>query len=252
MNKAAHITKNLFTFYSEVSRLGELESGTIGGIPWIGRPSGGWPGYLLGGGAPGTGQVKLIAAGMTEGSVPAFWILESDRSGATEKLLTSHGIRMINYWTGMYLEGKDMQMNVQPAPDCEIRKIRSENELDLWLGLVNRVIMTSTGLDPALFRKLLPAGKFHFYGLWKDDELLSATLIFVHDRTAGLYFVATDEAQQGKGYGTAIIDYAMNDIEAAGAERFVLHATRQGMKLYQRAGFQEVNRYDIYWLLGKR
>ncbi|MDF1571470.1 MAG: GNAT family N-acetyltransferase [Bacteroidales bacterium] len=252
MNEAAHITKNLFTFYSEVSRLGELESGIIGGIPWIGRPSGGWPGYLLGGGAPGAGQVKQIAASMAQGSVPAFWILESDGSGATEKLLSSHGIRMINYWTGMYLEGRDMQMNVQPAPECDIRKISGENELDLWLGLVNRVIMTSTSLHPALFRKLLPDKNFHFYGLWKNDELLSATLIFVHDQTAGLYFVATDALQQGRGYGTAIFDYAMKELKTAGAERLVLHATRQGMKLYHRAGFREVNRYDIYWLLGKR
>ncbi len=252
MDKAAHITQNLFTFYTEVSRLGQLGSGSICGIPWIGRPSGGWPGYLLGGGVPDAGQVKQIAASMAEGSVPAFWILESDSSGATEKLLSPHGIRMINYWTGMYLEGKDMQMNVHPAPDCEIRKIRGENELDLWLGLVNRVIMTSSSPDPALFRKLLLAEKFHFYGLWKDNELWSATLIFVHDQTAGLYFVATDEMQQGRGYGGAILDYSMKEMQAAGVERLVLHATRQGMKLYQRAGFREVNRYDIYWLLGKR
>jgi len=252
MSEAAHITINLFTFYAEVSRLGQLGSGTIGGVPWIGRPSGGWPGYLLGGGAPDAGQVNQIAAGMAKGSVPAFWILESDGSGTTEKLLSSNGIRMINYWTGMYLEARDVQMNVQTAPECEIRKISGENELDLWLGLVNRVIMTSGSLDPALFRKLLLSENFHFYGLWKNDELLSATLIFVHNRTAGIYFVATDEMQRGRGYGAAILGYAIKDMKEAGAERLVLHATRQGLKLYHRAGFREVNRYDIYWLLGKR
>jgi len=252
MSEAAHITINLFTFYAEVSRLGQLGSGTIGGVPWIGRPSGGWPGYLLGGGAPDAGQVNQIAAGMAKGSVPAFWILESDGSGTTEKLLSSNGIRMINYWTGMYLEARDVQMNVQTAPECEIRKISGENELDLWLGLVNRVIMTSGSLDPALFRKLLLSEYFHFYGLWKNDELLSATLIFVHNRTAGIYFVATDEIQRGRGYGAAILGNAIKDMKEAGAERLVLHATRQGLKLYHRAGFREVNRYDIYWLLGKR
>jgi ribosomal protein S18 acetylase RimI-like enzyme len=252
MNETVHITGNLFTFYKEVARLGQLGRGTIGGIPWVGSPSGGWPGYLLGEGAPDTSQVKEIAAAMTAGKVPALWILESVLENETEKRMSAHGIRMINYWTGMYLNVADRQAHMQTDQEYEIRKITRESQMDRWVGLVNRVIMTSSNLDPALFRKLLYSEKFHFYGLWYDDELLSATLIFVHDLTAGLYFIATDEVHQGKGYGTAIVDYAMHDIQAAGAERFILHATRQGLKLYQKKGYRAVNRYDIYWLLGKR
>lgn len=310
MNDKAHITANLFAFYHEVVRHGKLGHGTIAGIPWIENPAGGWPGYLLGGAKPDHEKVKEIADAMRDGRVPAFWIMESDPSGETEKVLSTYGIRMINYWTGMCLEAASLNAkkpsagakppaaNSQssapaaqstgaearsPASDAisataddnrpsgsgggltsgsnmhlpadnklEIRKIARKTEMDQWVALVNKVVMTSSQLDPHLFRNLMHSDAFYFYGLWHDNEILSTTLIFVHDQSGGLYFVATDEARQGKGYGTAISTFAMREVQKAGAKRFVLHATRQGLKLYQKTGFRKVNRYDIYWLLGKR
>lgn len=252
MSEKVQITDNLFSFYKQVVRIGKLESGIIAGVPWVGSPSGAWPGYLIGGDITDTGQLTEIAAAISAGRVPSLWILESVPERNTEKLLSVHGLRMVNYWTGMYLDATDMQDRVQSARHCEIQKLSGESDIDLWVRLINRVIMTSSRLDPVLFKKLLANEKFHLYGLWKGDELLSTTLIFVQDRIAGLYFVATDEAHQGKGYGAAIADYAMNDMKAAGAQSFVLHATRPGMKLYLKKGFRAVNRYDIYWMLGKR
>lgn len=252
MSEKEQITENLFSFYKQVVRLGKLDSGTIARIPWVRNPSGAWPGYLIGSEITDTDQLTAIAAAISAGSVPPLWILESAPERNTEKLLSVHGLRMVNYWTGMYLDVADLQDREQSARHCVIRKITGESDIDLWVGLVNRVIMNSSRLDSTLFMKLPANEKFHLYGLWKEDELLSTTLIFVHDRIAGLYFVATDEAHQGKGYGTAIADYAMNDIKAAGVESFVLHATRPGLKLYQKRGFRAVNRYDIYWMLGKR
>ena len=246
------ITDNLFRFYKQVVRLGNLGEGKIAGIPWVGSPSGEWPGYLLGGEVADSGQLKVVTDAISAGSVPAFWILESAPEDNIENSLSDYGLRIINYWTGMYLDAKNIQLPVQYPQHCRIQRITRESDVDHWVRLVNRVIMKSNRLDPALFMKFLFDEKFHFYGLWKGDELLSTTLIFVQDRIAGLYFIATEEAHQGKGYGAAILDYAMNDVKAAGAKGFVLHATRLGMKLYQKRGFRAVNRYDIYWMLGKR
>lgn len=308
MNSSTDITANLYAFYSEIAQHGKLRQGTIAGIPWIGSPSGGWPAYLLGGANPDPGTVKEIVDAMRDKRIPAFWIMESDPSGDTEKLLSQQGIRMVNYWTGMYMEPSalkdtvaDKSDNILPAgsdklhasasdkisasdPDdnvpagsvdmhaaavantvppesgaglqaerhWEIRKISSEREMDQWVELVNRVVMTSSQLDREIFRKLLQFDAFFFYGLWSGDEILSTTLIFVHDQSGGLYFIATDPAHQGKGYGRAITSHAITKVQNAGAKRFVLHSTRQGRRLYRGMGFHEVNRYDIYWLLGKR
>jgi ribosomal protein S18 acetylase RimI-like enzyme len=247
-----HITENLIDFYSEVAQLGGLPISGIAGIPYVGSQAGGWPGYLLGGQDLSAEKVAAIATAMEGGKVPPFWIMESAPGNKTEKLLSYRGIRMINYWIGMYQEAQQLEYIPPQELRFEIRKCSKESEMDAWVELVNRVVMTSSQLDKELFRKLLYFDKFHFYGLWEGDEILSTTLIFVQNQTAGLYFVATRQAHQGKGYGTAITDYAMNDVKAAGANRFVLHSTREGLPLYQKTGFREMNRYDIYWLLGKR
>ncbi len=247
-----HITENLVNFYSEVAHTGGLDAGSIAGIPYVSNQAGGWPRYLLGTNDLSGEKVKQIAAAMSGGKVPPFWIMESAPGKNTEKLLSASGIRLINYWTGMYQEASNIRSTVQPCHNCELHRLSENSEIELWVELVNEVIMTSSQLDTQLFRKLLYSGKFHFYGLWKGDDFLSATLIFVHNQTAGLYFVATRQAYQGRGFGTAIAKYAMDEVKAAGAERFVLHSTREGLKLYQNSGFLTMNRYDIYWLLGKR
>ena len=252
MSEQTNITANLVAFYTEIAGNAGLHRGTIAGIPYVDHGAGRWPSYLLDGGVNGQDQVIGIVSAMQKKSVPSLWIMESYNDPETEKLLSLHGLRKINYWTGMSLEKHDAFEYHPDRRHVQLKRLGTLDELSQWIGLVNEVVMTSAKLEMDLFSNLLSNDGFHFFGLWKEKDIIATTLIFVHKNTGGIYFVATRKEFQGMGYGACLAKYALQEIQKQAINKFVLHSTKAGMRLYQKLGFTPRNRYDIYWMLGNR
>jgi ribosomal protein S18 acetylase RimI-like enzyme len=67
----------------------------------------------------------------------------------------------------------------------------------------------------------------------------------------GVYNVATLPGHQRRGYGEAVMRYALADARRAsgmahGEQRVILQSTPAGLKLYERMGFRTVARVSVY------
>jgi len=65
--------------------------------------------------------------------------------------------------------------------------------------------------------------------------------------TVGVYNVATMPEFRRRGYGEAVMRYALADAERVRAPRpIVLQSTEAGLRLYEKMGFRTVARFSVY------
>jgi ribosomal protein S18 acetylase RimI-like enzyme len=63
----------------------------------------------------------------------------------------------------------------------------------------------------------------------------------------GVYNVATLPDQQRRGYGEAVMRYAVAQAQKEhGVEQSILQSTPAGLQLYQRMGYRTITRVAVY------
>ncbi len=80
-----------------------------------------------------------------------------------------------------------------------------------------------------------------------DGIPVSTIEMFPTDRsTIGLYNLATLTKHRGKGIGSAMMNYALNTAKALGYKTAVLQASKDGIGIYKKFGFEVVTNYFEY------
>jgi ribosomal protein S18 acetylase RimI-like enzyme len=85
-----------------------------------------------------------------------------------------------------------------------------------------------------------------YVGYW-DEEPVATTAIVMGGGAMGVYNVATVPTHQRRGFGEAVMRYALDDARRrSGVERAILQSTPAGLRLYQRMGFRTVTKVSVY------
>jgi ribosomal protein S18 acetylase RimI-like enzyme len=87
------------------------------------------------------------------------------------------------------------------------------------------------GLDPARLVNVLA---------FLDGEPVASGSAYLDGTTAGVYNIATVEQFRGRGLGTAVTAWLMNDAYERGCEETILHASPDGFPVYERLGYETV------------
>ena len=89
------------------------------------------------------------------------------------------------------------------------------------------------------------AGDVRFYAVLDDGEPVAATDLYLSDGDAQVEDVATHEAHRGRGHATALVQRAVDDAHAAGAEFVFLVADSEDwpQHLYRSLGFDDAGGY---------
>lgn len=132
-----------------------------------------------------------------------------------------------------------------------IRAVLSEDEFELWLEPAT----ISFGL-PETFRNLLRAAQAgigysgdlavrHFTG-FEDGQAVAVGTVYYAAGVAGIFTIGTVPEARKKGYGAAITEACMRDAVEKGYDTAILHASKMGLPVYERLGFQEVCKLSNY------
>lgn len=84
------------------------------------------------------------------------------------------------------------------------------------------------------------------YQLFRNDESISQGTLFFHKDWVGIVNVATEEKHRKKGFGTILINYLLHTAHERGARWAILESTKEAYNLYQKLGFKEVMKTNIY------
>ena len=79
------------------------------------------------------------------------------------------------------------------------------------------------------------------YGLFKDDEIVSAVMAVKSEGDIGIWNMATPIAHQKHGYGEQLLRHVMKSYKGRGAEKLLLTSSPAGKALYDKCGWQTLD-----------
>ncbi|MBD8067846.1 GNAT family N-acetyltransferase [Bacillus sp. PS06] len=79
------------------------------------------------------------------------------------------------------------------------------------------------------------------FGLFIEKNLISVISLFIKNDDAQFRKFATLQQEQGKGYGTALLDFILNEAESYGVKRIWCNARKNKADFYKKFGFVETN-----------
>jgi len=84
--------------------------------------------------------------------------------------------------------------------------------------------------------------KYSIY--YQDNKPVSVIELFSsNDKTVGLYGLATLKNYRGKGIGTALLTFALNECKELGFSNVILQASEDGFGIYNKLGFKIYTEY---------
>lgn len=140
----------------------------------------------------------------------------------------------------------------QPLPEhVDIKPVKTADDLAHFVA-INASAYSVYGLPPDVVfqtfsspeKMLLP----HVTALLActEGKPAAAALTFVHEGTAGVYWVGTIEAYRRRGLATALVREITNAGFNMGARISTLQATVMGEPVYKKLGYETVFYYRIY------
>ena len=120
----------------------------------------------------------------------------------------------------------------------EVRRPRTDQELDDALGLRERVFCGEQGVSVQADRDGRDPEATHIVAVEGDRVIGTCRLLF-RGPVARLGRLAVEPGQRGNGVAAAILGEADRAARDAGAEAISLHAQTYALELYRRAGYTE-------------
>ena len=79
------------------------------------------------------------------------------------------------------------------------------------------------------------------YGLFKDDLLVSIVSLFIKKDEAQFRKFATLQEEQGKGYGSALLKFVLEEAQHCDLKRIWCNARKNKVDFYKKFGLQETS-----------
>lgn len=79
------------------------------------------------------------------------------------------------------------------------------------------------------------------FGLFKEDILISIISLFINGEEAQFRKFATLQQEQGKGYGSTLLDYVLKEAKNRNLKRIWCNARQNKVDFYKKFGLQETS-----------
>ncbi len=141
--------------------------------------------------------------------------------------------------------------NTRIPPELRIESVDDEDALRAWFGPlapeigIPAEVVADAARVRSRHRLAGGAGFRHFLGRIGGVPIASASL-YVQNRVAGVYDVATLPAWRRRGVASALTAACLDEARSLGLETAVLQASRLAVRLYERLGFRRCCVLRVY------
>jgi GNAT superfamily N-acetyltransferase len=189
-------------------------------------------------------RVLSMTQRLLESNCPAyFWVGPYTKPNTLPEILIENG------WTHM-ADSPCLVINIDEisAPphlnDFELRTVTNAIELEVWHDL----IANGFGLIPevaALFN-LPTVDEVQLYTAYLGDVAVGTTALVTNNGIAGIYCVSTLPEFRGRGVGALLTILPLLEARENGYHVGTLQASKMGLPLYLKLGFQEVCKLKMF------
>ncbi|MEN6375875.1 MAG: GNAT family N-acetyltransferase [Smithella sp.] len=181
-----------------------------------------------------------------------WWVFPCAQSQMTREMLKVEGFCLVESIPSLYADLTAVNIEECDTSSHAIQ-VRNKEELSLWEDV------SFAGFDfppetrqqfhrfTATFKLNSDSPQKFFLAFWKNKPV-AASLLFLHENVGGIYFVCTLAQYRKKGIGLALTLATLRYARQAGVQYATLQSSPDGLRVYQKAGFKEYCRVDVYSL----
>lgn len=188
--------------------------------------------------------IGQMSQGAKAGSLPSLFMANPQSDKELIQAFKSRNLSS-GFWTAMMFDLTSQQVLKRKSELC-IRPIQTKSELETWLALAETELMHGGKLNKRVFEQLMNHRDTRLYIGLKNNITVCTALLFIHEKTAGIYLVATDSKHRGQGFGSAITHHCMVESNIFGANIIYLQATHKGLSIYERLGFRNHGKIELF------
>ncbi|MFS0840359.1 GNAT family N-acetyltransferase [Paenibacillus sp. 1P03SA] len=182
----------------------------------------------------------------------AIWAWE-DKNSVTFETLRKAGLEEAETNIAMYADLDAWKPEKQFPPDFCIREVTSLAETEQFGDVLASLFGESEeGANVrAFYRKIArlplsgPSPLKMYTGLYRGRPVSTGTLMFTDD-SVGVYDIATLTDFRGRGFGSAMFHFLLEEARKGKSRLCVLQASPDGIGIYKRAGFDPVCEVTVY------
>lgn len=164
------------------------------------------------------------------------------------KLFRTRNFMPVEQWTGMSVELNEPVKKKSLDKGYEIVAFKAGDDISQFTEAVSENLFKSNRLNNQLFQAMLLANKIEMIAAVVNNQIVGTAMIYYDENDiAGLYMVSSNKNYRERGVGTALVNYALNEIAAKEIKTCVLQSTRQAISLYQKAGFEKQSVINLFW-----
>jgi len=175
----------------------------------------------------------------------AYWVCEdwidAKVRRRSRRILENHGLRHSTDLPGMTADR--ILPPVRPLPRIEVRRVRDSSTRDAFCSIGSVCFHVPIDWFREVFANDCVWDRFASYVGYVNGEPVCTAAIVHGGGVTGVYNVATLPGAQRRGYGEAVMRYALAE---NGSRPVVLQSTSAGLRLYERMGFRALTRIAVY------
>ena len=179
----------------------------------------------------------------------AYWVCEDWMDGRTRRksrqMFERRGLRHAVDLPGMVADR--IAAPVKPLPAVTVRRVTDEATRAAFCSIGSICFHVPINWFCEVFDNHMVWDRFAAYVAYHHEMPVSTAAIVIGGGAVGVYNVATVPDQQRRGYGEAVMRYAVAEAQKEyGIERSTLQSTPAGLHLYQRMGYRTITRVSVY------
>jgi ribosomal protein S18 acetylase RimI-like enzyme len=179
----------------------------------------------------------------------AYWVCEDWIAPRPRRRLRSvmerMGLRHSVDLPGMIAER--IAPPLRKLPCLDVRRVADPATRDAFCAIGSICFHVPLPWFHEVFDNLTVFRQFAAYVGYVDSEPVSTTALVLGGGAVGVYNVATVPQFQRRGFGEAVMRWALDDFRRRhGIESTILQSTPAGYRLYERMGFRTVTRVGVY------
>jgi GNAT superfamily N-acetyltransferase len=180
------------------------------------------------------------------------WLVgPSATPGDLGERLTQHGFNQYEVWKGMARDLSSLDPHPVLSPDLHWVLVNDDASRKDWMHVISRSYGLPRGAREILYESVMaaeasnPISWLHNLA-YLDGKPVTASTLFVSNKTAGIYLVATVPEARGKGLGTAVTWRAIVQARELGCALAVLQSTEMAQGIYEKLGFKSYCDISVY------
>jgi hypothetical protein len=244
------IEDNLIQLFNYFADIGGLNHEKEKHYSWVKAHPAVWPNYVYS--LSFTDEqaqfiIKELVSLISHDVAPSF-LIAGPRLASKQfaDIASVHGVRPVMQWSGM-AKNIDPNIEVEENKSVEILIVENEKLLTDWLKITENVIFNGQLQHSVCYWEMLKSPFFKLFIAIVDKRPVATTLLFINEKTAGIYMVACLPEFKKPDVTKSIINYALAHAFDAGCKISILQANKTMEDFFLSMGYKEYCRFNIYW-----